>query len=59
MKFSSFIESQKSRADDVFERERAALKDRGRLMEEKFREAVKRAEKDRDTSRPVRPFPLD
>ena len=46
-------------ADEIFEREKAALKDRDRLMDEKFKEAVKRAEEEPDTGRPVRPFDLD
>jgi hypothetical protein len=49
----------KARADEVFERERAALKDRQRLLDEKFREAVKRAEEDPDEGPPKRPFDLD
>lgn len=53
------LEHEKSRADEIFERERAALKDRERLMDEKFREAVKRAEEEPDTGRPARPFDLD
>ncbi len=36
-----------------------ALEDRDRLLEEKFREAVKNAEDDPDEGPPVRPFDLD
>ena len=46
-------------AEDVFQREVAALKDRDRILEEKFREALKRAEEDPDQGRPARPFDLD
>ena len=53
------MKAQKSRADEIFEQERAAMKDRDRLMEEKFREAVKRAEEDPDTGPPKRPFDFD
>ena len=53
------MEAKKGRADEIFERERGAMKDRDRLLEEKFKEALKRAEEDPDTGRPVRPFDLD
>ena len=53
------LSSQRSRADEVFERERTALKDRDRLMDEKFKEALKRAEEEPDSGRPLRPFDLD
>lgn len=53
------LDTDKSRADEIFERERAAMKDRDRLLDEKFREAMKRAEEDPDKGRPVRPFDLD
>jgi hypothetical protein len=53
------LNSQRSRADEVFERERSAIKDRDRLMDEKFKEALKRAEEEPDTGRPLRPFDLD
>jgi hypothetical protein len=53
------LDEDKSRAEDIFEREKAALKDRDRLLEEKFREAMRRAEEEPDEGRPVRPFDLD
>jgi hypothetical protein len=53
------LDEDKSRAENVFEREVAALKDRDRLLEEKFREAMRRAEEEPDEGRPVRPFDLD
>jgi hypothetical protein len=49
----------KAKAEDVFQREVAAMKDRDRLLDEKFREAVKRAEEDPDEGPPRRPFDLD
>ena len=53
------LDDEKAHAEDVFQREVAALKDRDRLLEEKFREALKRAEEDPDQGRPPRPFDLD
>jgi hypothetical protein len=53
------LDRDKAKAEDVFQREVAAMKDRDRLLEEKFREAVKRAEEDPDQGRPRRPFDLD
>ena len=53
------LDEDKSRAEDIFEREKAALKDRDRLLEEKFREAMRRAEEEPDEGPPVRPFDLD
>jgi hypothetical protein len=53
------MDSQKARAEELFEREQAAQKDRSRLLEEKFEEAFKRAAEDDDDSPPPRPFDLD
>ena len=53
------LDDDKARAEDVFQREVAAMKDRDRLMEEKFREALRRAEEDPDEGPPRRPFDLD
>ena len=53
------LDDDKARTEDIFQREVAALKDRDRLMEEKFREALRRAEEDPDKSPPRRPFDLD
>lgn len=50
---------QKERAEQLFEREKAALADRDRLLEEKFREAMKRAEEEPESGPPARPFDLD
>ncbi len=35
------------------------MKDRDRLLEEKFQEALKRAEEEPDDERPLRPIDLD
>lgn len=53
------LDDQKARAEAIFEREKVAYKDRDRLLEEKFREAMKRAEEDPDEGPPLRPFDLD
>ena len=53
------LDEDKARAADVFDREFAAMKDRDRLLEEKFREALRRAEEDPDKGPPPRPFDLD
>ena len=53
------LDEEKSKAEDIFQREVAAMKDRDRLMEEKFREAMRRAEEDPDKGPPRRPFDLD
>lgn len=58
---SLFVEMDegKKRAEELFERSRAALEDEDRLLEEKFKEALKRAEEDPDEEPPVRPWDLD
>lgn len=53
------MDSQKARAEETFEREKAAQKDRARLLEEKFQEAFKRASEEDDETPPPRPFDLD
>jgi hypothetical protein len=53
------MDQQKARAEELFEREQAAHKDRSRLLEEKFEEAFKRASEDDDDTPPPRPFDLD
>ena len=52
------LDASKARAEDVFKQEVSALEDRERLMEEKFREALRRAEEEPD-DKPVRPWDLD
>lgn len=53
------LDEEKARAEDIFDREVAALKDRDRILEEKFREALRRAEEEPDEGPPPRPFDLD
>jgi hypothetical protein len=53
------MKDKKDRAEEVFEREQTAYKDRERLLEEKFKEALKRAEEDTEAGPPKRPFDLD
>lgn len=50
------LDKQKQLREQIFEQELGSQKDRERLLDEKFREAMKRAEKDKD-----KPFinPLD
>jgi hypothetical protein len=52
------LESQKSEAEKRFERELELQKDRSRLLEEKFKEAMKRVDKS-DTSKPFNPMDMD
>lgn len=53
------LDRDKVEAEEVFEREVAAMKDRDRLLEEKFQQAMKRAEEEPDDTPPVRPIDLD
>ena len=53
------LDRDKIEAEEVFDREVAAMKDRDRLLEEKFQQALKRAEEDPDDAPPPRPFDLD
>jgi hypothetical protein len=42
------LDKQKQAREQIFAQEMGSLKDRERLLEEKFKEAIKRAEKDKD-----------
>ncbi len=53
------LDAEKARAEELFEREKAAMADRERLLEEKFQEALKRAEEEPDDGPPKRPWDLD
>lgn len=53
------IDTERNRAEEIFERTKSALKDEDRLLEEKFAEALKRAKEDPDEEPPPRPFDLD
>lgn len=53
------LDKSKERAEELFERERAAHDDRERLLEEKFKEALKRAEESDEDEPPPSPFDFD
>lgn len=53
------LDRDKAEAEEVFEREVAAMKDRDRLLEEKFQQALKRAEEEPDEGPHPRPIDLD
>lgn len=53
------LEEDRTRAEEIFEREKAAMKDRDRLLEERFREAMKHAEELDDGTPPPSPFDHD
>lgn len=53
------LDDSKKRADEIFRQEVEALEDRDRLMEEKFREAMKRADEVDDGKPPERPWDFD
>ena len=53
------MEKDKERTELLFEKEKAAHEDRDRLMEERFREVMSRADDDDDESPPLRLFDLD
>ena len=42
------LDRQKQTREQIFAQEMSSMKDRERLLEEKFKEAMKRAEKDKD-----------
>lgn len=42
------LDKQKQTREQIFAQEMSSMKDRERLLEEKFRDAMKRAEKDKD-----------
>jgi hypothetical protein len=53
------LDEEKSQAEEIFEREVAAHKNRDRLLEDKFEEALRRAEESPDEEPPPRPWDLD
>jgi hypothetical protein len=53
------LDREKEQAEDLFQREVSAHKDRERLLDEKFQEAMKRAEESDDDTPPPRPFDFD
>ncbi|CDM65549.1 hypothetical protein [Pyrinomonas methylaliphatogenes] len=52
------LEKQKQRREQIFQQELGSLRERERVLEEKFREAMKRAEK-RGEEPPLNPLDLD
>ena len=54
----SGLDEQKAKAEEVFEKEKAALEDKDRILEQQFKEALKRAEETPDEE-VIRPFDLD
>lgn len=53
------LDRDKTLAEDLFEREVSALKDRDRLLEERFEEALREAKKSPEDEPPPRPFDFD
>jgi len=53
------LDENKAQAEEVFQQEFAAMKDQDRLLEEKFREGLKRAQEEPEDQPPLRPFDLD
>lgn len=51
------LEAQRRETAERFERERQALKDRGRILEQKVKESMKRV--DKTGKPPIRPLDLD
>ena len=52
------LDKQKQVREQIFAQEMNSMKNRDRILEEKFQEAMKRAEKDKDKDKPYR-NPLD
>ena len=53
------LDRDKDQAEEVFAQEMAAMKDRDRLLEEKFKQAMERAKEGPADVPPPRPFDLD
>lgn len=53
------LDQEKTQAEEVFEREVSAHRDRDRLLEEKFQQALQRAAEDPDEGPPPSPFDAD
>lgn len=52
------LDKQKQAREQIFAQELNSMKNRDRILEEKFQDALKRAEKDKDRDKPYR-NPLD
>jgi len=53
------LDAQKEQAEDIFAREMDAIRDSDRLLEDKFAEALRRAEEDPDDGPILRPIDLE
>ena len=53
------LDTQKEQAEDIFAREMDAIRDSDRLLEDKFAEALRRAEEDPDDGPILRPIDLE
>ncbi|MCP4202594.1 MAG: hypothetical protein GY769_11740 [bacterium] len=53
------LDEDRVHAEDLFEREVSALKNRDRLLEDKFEEALREARESPEDEPPPRPFDLD
>ena len=53
------LDKQKQQREQLFQQELGSLKDRERLLEEKFREAMKNAQKKIRTSHYINPLDVD
>lgn len=53
------LDKQKQVREQIFSQELSSMKDRERLLEEKFQEAMKRAEKDKDNKPYRNPMDMD
>ena len=52
------LDAQKSASERLFEREMSSMKDRGRLLDEKLKDAVKRSKESKDV-KPIRDIDID
>jgi hypothetical protein len=52
------LAAKKESSEKLFAREMSSMKDRGRLLDEKLQEAVKRAKESKD-EKPIRPIDLE
>src|ERR1700730_5690688 len=53
------LDKQKQVREQIFAQELNSMKDRDRILEEKFQEAVKRAEKEKDNKPYLNPLDMD
>ncbi|MEM8993280.1 MAG: hypothetical protein AAGF23_00680 [Acidobacteriota bacterium] len=53
------LDASKTRAEEIFDQELSAFSDRERVMEEKFKRALERAEEEDDGKAPERPWDFE